>query len=113
MSTIELKNMDAELDFFNSFQSMIRDIRLIVLDYEQYDNFDSYEDKQLNVLFCAKNYDNFKVENVETKLRPLLLDLMDFVLDYKLKNFEKSTLTYRVWNSVYDRMKETYFEENY
>lgn len=113
MSTIGLKNMDVELNFFNSFQSMIRDIRLIIQDYEQYDNFDSYEDKQLNVLFYSSHYDNFKVENVETQIRPLFLDLMDFVLDYKLKIFEKSTLTYRVWNSVYDRMKETYFEETY
>ena len=41
-----------------------------------------------------------------------VLDVMDFILDNKLKEFQSEDKRYKVWNSIYDCIRELYFGEN-
>ena len=44
------------------------------------------------------------------QFRDHLLDVLDFILDNKLKEFTSEDNRYKVWNSIYDCIRKVYFE---
>lgn len=104
MITLEDKKFLANCYFsFNDIHNIIRE-------YRHSYNADTYEYIQLQNLIndFHSNYLNLDIE----QFRKCILDILDFILDNKLKEFSSKDNRYRVWNSIYDCVREVYFGEN-
>ena len=83
----------------------------IIREYRHSYEADANEYEQLkNVLYDF--HTNYFPEGGVEKFRDHLLDVMDFILDNKLKEFNSEDKRYKVWNSIYDCVRELYFGEN-
>ena len=71
-------------------------------------NTDEYMQLQNLINDFHSNYLNLDIE----QFRKYILDVLDFILDNKLKEFSSKDNRYRVWNSIYDCVREVYFGEN-
>lgn len=88
---------------------VFKDIYNIIREYKHSYEVDGNEYVQLESVFKSfKNYFfNFDIK----KFREHLLVVMDVILD-KLKEFPSEDNRYKVWNSIYDCLRELYFGEN-
>ena len=104
MITLEDKKFLANC--YCSFNDMYNIIR----EYRHSYNADTDEYMQLQNLIndFHSNYLNLDIE----QFRKYILDVLDFILDNKLKEFSSKDNRYRVWNSIYDCVREVYFGEN-
>ena len=86
------------------------DMHNIIREYRHSYNADTDEYMQLQNLIndFHSNYLNLDIE----QFRKYILDVLDFILDNKLKEFLSKDNRYRVWNSIYDCVREVYFGEN-
>ena len=89
---------------------VFKDIYRIVREYRHSYNVDANEHVKLEKLVSIfhSNYLNLSVE----QFHDYLLDALDFILDNKLKEFMPEDNRYKVWNSIYDCIRELYFGEN-
>ena len=88
----------------------IKDIYKIIREYKHSYEVDGNEYVQLEKVFKGLYSHSFNLD-VE-QFRDYLLDVMDFILDNKLKEFQSEDKRYKVWNSIYDCIRELYFGEN-
>ena len=88
----------------------IKDIYNIIREYKHSYEVDANEYMQLKSILYNLNYNSFNFDI--NRFRDHLLDVMDFILDNKLKEFSSKDNRYRVWNSIYDCVREVYFGEN-
>ena len=88
----------------------IKDIYKIIREYKHSYEVDGNEYVQLEKVFkglCSHSF-NLDIE----QFRDYLLDIVDVMLDNKLKEFQSEDKRYKVWNSIYDCIRELYFGEN-
>ena len=88
---------------FNDMYNIIRGYR-----HSYNANTDEYMQLQNLINDFHSNYLNLDIE----QFRKCILDILDFILDNKLKEFSSKDNRYRVWNSIYDCVREVYFGEN-
>lgn len=88
----------------------IKDIYKIIREYKHSYEVDRNEYVQLEKVFKCLYSHSFNLD-IE-QFRDYLLDVMDFILDNKLKEFPSEDNRYKVWNSIYDCIRELYFGEN-
>ena len=88
---------------FNDMYNIIREYR-----HSYNANTDEYMQLQNLINDFHSNYLNLDIE----QFRKCILDILDFILDNKLKEFLSKDNRYRVWNSIYDCVREVYFGEN-
>lgn len=96
--------------FLENCFTTTKDIYNIIREYRHSYEADDYEYEQLTN-FLYEFHTNYFPIGVE-KFRNHLLDVMDFILDNKLKEFNSEDNRYKVWNSIYDCVRELYFGEN-
>lgn len=96
--------------FLENCWYVFKDMYEIVREYKHSYNSNFNEHRKLENLISNfhSNYLNLDIE----KFRTYLLDIMDFILDIKLKEFNSEDKRYKVWNSIYDCVRELYFGEN-
>ena len=87
-----------------------KDIYNIIREYKHSYEVDGNEYVQLESVF--KSFNNYFFNFGIKKFREHLLDVLDFILDSKLKEFKVEDKRYKVWNSIYDCVRELYFGEN-
>ena len=87
----------------------IKDIYNIIREYKHSYEVDANEYMQLKSILYNLNYNSFNFDI--DRFREHLLDVMDFILDNKLKEFTSEDKRYKVWNSIYDCLRELYFGE--
>lgn len=87
-----------------------KDIYNIIREYKHSYEVDGNEYVQLESVF--KSFNNYFFNFDINKFREHLLDVLDFILDSKLKEFKAEDKRYKVWNSIYDCVRELYFGEN-
>ena len=89
---------------------VFKDVSRIVREYRHSYNVDANEHVKLEnlVINFHSNYLNLSVE----EFHDYLLDVLDFILDNKLKEFSSKDNRHKVWNSIYDCVREVYFSEN-
>lgn len=87
-----------------------KDIYNIIREYKHSYEVDWNEYVQLEKVFRCFYFHSFNID-IE-QFRDYLLDVMDFILDNKLKEFPSEDNRYKVWNSIYDCIRELYFGEN-
>ena len=85
-----------------------KDIYNIIREYKHSYEVDGNEYIQLEIVF--KSFYNYSFNDIK-KFRDHLLVVMDVILD-KLKEFPSEDNRYKVWNSIYDCVRELYFGEN-
>lgn len=85
-----------------------KDIYNIIREYKHSYEVDGNEYVQLEIVF--KSFHNYSFNDIN-KFRDHLLVVMDVILD-KLKEFPSEDNRYKVWNSIYDCLRELYFGEN-
>ena len=88
---------------------VFKDIYNIIREYKHSYEVDGNEYVQLESVF--KSFNNYFFNFDIKKFREHLLDVMDVILD-KLKEFPSEDNRYKVWNSIYDCVRELYFGEN-
>lgn len=88
---------------------VFKDIYNIIREYKHSYEVDWNEYVQLESVF--KSFCNYSFNDIK-KFREHLLDVLDFILDSKLKEFKVEDKRYKVWNSIYDCVRELYFGEN-
>ena len=88
---------------FNDMHNIIREYR-----HSYNANTDEYMQLQNLINDFHSNYLNLDIE----QFRKYILDVLDFILDNKLKEFLSKDNRSRVWNSIYDCVREVYFGEN-
>ena len=81
----------------------------IIREYKHSYEVDGNEYIQLEIVF--KSFYNYSFNDIK-KFRDHLLVVMDVILD-KLKEFPSEDNRYKVWNSIYDCLRELYFGENF
>ena len=86
-----------------------KDIYNIIHEYKHSYEVDGNEYIQLEIVF--KSFQNYSFNDIK-KFRDHLLVVMDVILD-KLKEFPSEDNRYKVWNSIYDCLRELYFGENF
>lgn len=96
--------------FLENCFTTTKDIYYIIREYRHSYEADANEYEQLTNVLCDFHTNYFPI-GVE-KFRNHLLDVMDFILDNKLKEFNSEDKRYKVWNSIYDCVRELYFGEN-
>ena len=89
---------------------VFKDIYNIIREYKHSYEVDGNEYVQLESVF--KSFNNYFFNFDIKKFREHLLDVLDFILDSKLKEFKAEDNRYKVWNSIYDCVRELYFGEN-
>ena len=89
---------------------VFNDMYKIIREYRHSYNADADEYMQLKDLTndFHSNYLNFDIEQFHN----YILDVLDFILDNKLKEFSSKDNRHKVWNSIYDCVREVYFGEN-
>ena len=88
---------------FENMHNIIREYR-----HSYYANTDEYVQLKNLINDFHSNYLNLDIE----QFRKYLLDVLDFILDNKLKELSSNDKRYKVWNSIYDCVREVYFDEN-
>ena len=88
---------------FKNMYNIIREYR-----HSYYANTDEYVQLKNLINDFHSNYLNLDIE----QFRKYILDVLDFILDNKLKEFSSKDNRYKVWNSIYDCVREVYFGEN-
>ena len=86
----------------------IKDIYNIIREYRHSYDADANEYMQLKSILYNLNTNslNFDIK----QFRDHLLDVLDFILDNKLKEFPSEDNRHKVWNSIYDCIRKVYFE---
>ena len=98
-------------EFSVEFNEMVENVKVIAREWRH--RCSGAQIESFLKMFCEKLDDmNFKMEFVddpEVYVKSNLLDAMDLFMDKILPQFGQKTMTYRTFNSIYDCMKEFYF----